>query len=27
VCEIDPFVKTFQIEPKSFRDAIPAMFG
>ncbi|UCH83977.1 MAG: complex I NDUFA9 subunit family protein [Candidatus Latescibacterota bacterium] len=27
VCEIDPFVKTFQIEPKSFRDAIPALFG
>jgi NADH dehydrogenase len=27
VCEIDPFVKTFQIEPKSFRNAIPALFG
>jgi uncharacterized protein YbjT (DUF2867 family) len=27
VCEIDPFVKTFQIEPKSFRSSIPALFG
>jgi NADH dehydrogenase len=27
VCEIDPFVKTFQIEPKSFRTAIPALFA
>ncbi|MEJ2722472.1 MAG: hypothetical protein P8181_15235, partial [bacterium] len=27
ICEIDPFVKTFKIEPKSFRNAIPALFG
>lgn len=27
VCEIDHFVKTFRVEPSSFRQAIPAMFG
>ncbi|UCG52631.1 MAG: complex I NDUFA9 subunit family protein [Candidatus Latescibacterota bacterium] len=27
VCEIDPYVKTFQIEPKSFCSSIPALFG
>ncbi len=27
VCEIDPFVKTFNVQPASFREAIPGMFG
>lgn len=27
VCEIDPYVKTFGVQPASFRQAIPGMFG
>jgi uncharacterized protein YbjT (DUF2867 family) len=27
VCEIDPYVKTFSVQPASFRQALPAMFG
>jgi NADH dehydrogenase len=27
VCDIDQFVRTFRVEPASFRQAIPAMFG
>jgi NADH dehydrogenase len=27
VCEIDPFVKAFQLEPKSFRKSIQTLFG
>jgi hypothetical protein len=27
VCEIDPYVKTFGLEPQSFNNAIPALFA
>lgn len=27
VCEIDPFVKSFQIEPKPFSQIVPTLFG
>jgi uncharacterized protein YbjT (DUF2867 family) len=27
VCDIEPYVETFGIKPRSFREAIPAMFG
>ena len=26
VCEVDPYVKTFQLEPKSFSRSIPTLF-
>ena len=27
VCEIDPYVKAFELEPKSFSNALPALFA
>jgi NADH dehydrogenase len=27
ICEIEPYVKTFDVTPVSFRDSMPAMFG